>query len=196
MAGASFCYIHSLGKFQQVPFWRNATLHSIALAIIIAIVSCYFTASRSKQDDMFRIIEHNTSLLEDIRTKQYESRLLEKYPSGYVLFGIDPGSVHQVRSENRVIPRKGMVLNEYAFKWDRVIISDLTDEYVTIEMPNITYIPLNSQIYGTAMILNRKFPRTPFKYPLRPRGVKNRIFVEIVYDTPSFFTFVIGFKHL
>jgi hypothetical protein len=197
MKGACFCYIHSLGKIHHVPLWKNATLHSIiglVVVIIIAIVSWHLTASRSSQADMFQRIEHNTSLLDDIRTKQYESRLLQKYPSGYILFGVDPGSVHQIRSENRLIPRKGRVLNEYAFKWDRVIISELTDDYVTIEMPNITYIPLNTQIYGTAMVLNRKFPGKPFKYPIRPRGVKNRIYVELVDDRPSFIIFAIGFK--
>jgi hypothetical protein len=197
MKGACFCYIHSLGKFHHIPLWKNATLHSIVglvVAIIIAIVSCHFTASRSSQADMFQRVEYNTSLLDDIWSKQYENRLLQKYPAGYILFGVDPNSVHQIRSENRIIPRKGRVLNEYAFKWDRVLISELTDDYVTIEMPNITYIPLNTRIYGTAMVINRNSPGKPFKFPIKPAGVKNRIFVELADDRPSCIVFVIGFK--
>ncbi len=192
--GARFCYIHSLGKIQHVPLWKNPTLHTIIVAIIIFFVSYCLTPSRSLQTDIFKRIEYNTSLLEDIWTKQYENILLQKYPAGYVLFGVDPRSVHQLRSENRLIPRKGRVLNEYTFKWDRVKISKLTDDYVTIEMPNITYIPLNSRIYGTAMKFNRNFLGKPFKFPMKPAGVKNRIFVELAYDRPSFIVFVIGFK--
>ncbi len=197
MKGARICYIHSLGEILHVPLLKNEAFYfivSLIVVIIIAFVSYKYTASRSSQDKAFRRIEHNTYLLDDIWAKQYENTLLQKYPAGYVLFGVDPRSVHQHRSENRLIPRKGRVLNEYVFKWDRVTISKLTDDYITIEMPNITYIPLNTRIYGTAMVINRNFPGKPFKFPIKPAGVKNRIFVELAYDRPSFIVFVIGFK--
>lgn len=197
MKGASFCYIHSLGRFHNVPIWRNATFHFIVglfAAVIIAIVSCQYTASRKTQAAVFRQVEYNTSLLDDIWISQHESTLLQKYPSGYVLFGVDPNSISQIQSEKRLIPRKGRVLDEYAFKWDRVTISKLTDESVTIELPHIIYKPLNTRLYGCAIGFNRKNPDKPRILPVRLPGAKNRIFIELAYDKPSLFVFVIGFK--
>ena len=197
MKRASFCYIHSLGRFHEVPIWRNATLHfivGILITIIIAIVSIRYTASRSTQNEMFKKIDFSASLLDDIWLSQHESTLLQKYPAGYVLFGIDPNSLNQVQSEMRLIPRKGHVLEEYSFKWDQVAISELTDVSVTIDLPNIIYMPLKTSILGCTMKLNRKTPGKSFIFPVRPVGVKNRIFVELAYDSPSFLVFAIGFK--
>ena len=197
MKGASFCYIHSLGRFQDVPIWRNATLHFVVglfVTIIIAIVSCQYTASRKTQAAMFRQVEYNASLLDDIWISQHESELLQKYPAGYVLFGVDPCSLSQIRLEKRMIPRKGRVLDEYAFKWDRVAIRKLTDESVTIELPIIVYTPLNTLIAGCTMGFNRSNLGRPRILPVRLPGARNRIYMELVYDKPSLLAYVIGFK--
>ncbi len=197
MKGASFCYIHSLGRIREVPIWKNATFHfvvGIIIAVIIAIVAFQYTASRKTQDAIFRRVEYNTSLLDDIWISQHESKLLQKYPAGYVLFGVDPRNINQITSEKRMIPRQGRVLDEYTFKWDRATISELTDESVTIELPNITYKPLNTHVYGCAIVLNRKIPGKPRLLPIRPEGVKNRIYAELAYDKSSLIAFVIGFK--
>jgi len=197
MKGAAFCYVHSLGRIQRVPIWKNATFHfavGLFAAVVIAIVSSQYTASRKTQAQAFWQVEYNTSLLDDIWLSQHESKLLEKYPSGYVLFGVDPCSVDQIHSEKRLIPRKGRVLEEYEFKWDRVTISELTNDSVTIELPNITYKPMNTRIYGCGLSFKRNSPGKPRILPVRPAGAKNRIFAELAYDKPSLLAFVIGFK--
>ena len=134
--------------------------------------------------------EENRGLLENLVTNKYEKDLQSKYPGGYTLFGID----HSRTFENRSIPHRSNVLEEYEFDWRPVKISEVTETNVTIEFPHIHYKPLNGTLSGTAMTIPKSPKGASYRYPLRPEGSKNRIFCELVEYKDSFYVFAIGFK--
>ena len=178
---------------KDTPIWKNAALHlvvGVVVTLIIVIISWQYIDNRSEQNAMFREIEYNTSLLDDIWTKQYESRLLRKYPGGYVLFGVDPLDINQNRSENRIIPRRGRVLEGYAIDWEQVALRKLTDDFVEIQSPEVLYTPRNTRASCTFM-QNRKM--RPFRQHRVP-DTNDEAFIGLVYDKPSLLVFVIGFK--
>ena len=136
------------------------------------------------------LIEYNRELLENLITNKYENDLKVKYPSGYVLFGID----HSRTFKNESIPHSSNLLEEYEFDWKPVRISEVTETKVTIEMPHIHYKPLKTKLFSTAMIIP-KYPKgQSWKYPPKPKGTKNRIFIELIEYNDPFYAFAIGFK--
>ena len=161
------------------------------LSIIIIIVMFIGIAievkdanSKKQQDDYVR------GLLENLVTNKYEKDLQSKYPGGYALFGID----HSRKFENRSIPHRSNVLEEYEFDWGPVEISEVTEINVTIEFPHIHYKPLNTNLIGTAMTIPKSPKGKSYRYPVKPAGTKNRIFCELVEYKDSFYIFAIGFK--
>ena len=136
------------------------------------------------------LIEYNRGLLENLVTNKYEIDLQSKYPGGYILFGID----HSRGFENHSTPHGSNVLEEYEFDWDTVKISEVTENNVTIEFPHIHYKPLNTNLYGTAMIIPKSPKGESYRYPPSPKGARNRIFCELVEYKDSFYVFAIGFK--
>ena len=117
-------------------------------------------------------------------------KLLEKYPAGYVLFGIDLSTTFS----SKTFPHRKEVLTEYEFDLGKVKIEKLTSTSITILMPDIRYKPLNARFNGTY----RKIPRRPlgkeYIYPVRPAGTLHRIFVELLKDNNQQLIFVIGFR--
>jgi len=120
----------------------------IIISVIVGIaLESKDNRSKKQQHDYVR------ELLENLVTNQYEKDLQSKYPGGYALFGID----HSRTFENRSIPHRSSVLEEYEFDWSPVEISEVTETNVTIEFPNIQYKPLNGNLFSTAMTI----PKSP-----------------------------------
>jgi len=86
------------------------------------------------------------------------------------------------------------LLSEYDFDWSKVKIEELTSNSLTILMPNIRYKPLNTQIIGTSMKILRRSYGKAYRYPLKPKGTRHRIFVELLEDNNQQLIFVIGFR--
>jgi hypothetical protein len=170
------------------------SVHLTLLAIIVSVILFILGPSREKQESILKSVGDNHNLLKDIAESYHSDELLKKYPVGYVLFALDPSMNYEISSEKRLIPHAGRLLDEYEFKWDRVQISELTKDTVTIELPNIRYKPLDTQLIGSAITIKRDSLGQPCKLPLKPEGVKNRIFIELVKDANSMLIFAIGFK--
>jgi hypothetical protein len=116
--------------------------------------------------------------------------LLKRYPAGYVLFGVD----RSICKTESVIPHNSRISEEYAFNWKSVRVSNLTQTVVTIEMPDILYKPLNTQIIGNAFGLARRPMGKQHMFPVKPQGSTHRIFVELLEDNDQQFVFLIGFR--
>ncbi len=194
MNGSDYCYVHSFGRFKGIPFWKNINIHLFLASALLTVFFFFIGPSRGKQNDILKDVRDNKDLLKDIAESYHSEELLKKYPVGYVLFGLNPSMNYEISSEKRLIPHTGHLLDEYEFKWDRVRISKLTKDAVTIELPDIRYKPLNGQMIGCAITIKRDSMSQPSILPLKPEGVKNRIFIELVKDTNSMLIFAIGFK--
>ena len=194
MNGSDYCYIHSFRRFKGVPFWKNMNIHLFLAGVLLMFFLFLIGPSREKQNDILKDVRNNKDLLKDIAESYHSEELLKKYPAGYVLFGLNPSMNYEINSEKRAIPHTGHLLDEYEFKWDRVRISKLNKDTVTIELPDIHYKPLNTQIIGCTITIKRDSLSQPRILPLKPQGVKNRIFIELVEDTNSMLIFAIGFK--
>ena len=110
------------------------------LSLVFGFVQWRQSAKSGKENKA--LIENNTALLENLVTNKYEKDLQKKYPSGYVLFGVDRSR----RFENRSIPHRSNLLEEYEFDWNRVRVSDINENTVTIEMPHIHFKPLGTKL--------------------------------------------------
>jgi hypothetical protein len=193
MSGTEFCYFHSFGKFRGIPLWKNSTVQfivTVVLALIGIVLTYYFGIFGPSRSVKNKILEGMNALVE----KSSSDELLKKYPGGYALFGFDPSKNYKLDSEKNVIVLKGSVIEEYEFLWDRVKISELTKDIVTIELPDILYKPLKTRILGNTMGIRRDLKESPRRLPINLVGVNNRIFVELIEDNTSFFVFAIGFK--
>jgi len=177
MNGSNYCYVHSFGQFKGIAFWKNMNIHLFLASVLLAVFLFFIGPSRGKQNDILKDVRDNKDLLKDIAEGYHSEELLKKYPVGYVLFGLDPSMNYEISSEKRSIPHTGHLLDEYEFKWDRVRISKLTKDAVTIELPDIRYKPLNGQMIGCAIAIKREPLGQPRILPLKPEGVKNRIFI-------------------
>lgn len=164
------------------------SLHLFLISVLLMFLLFFIGPTREKQDSILEA-------LKDITENQYSDKLLEKYPAGYVLFGLSPTMDYGIRSEKRSIPYSRHLLDEYEFKWDRVKISELTKDVITVELPDIRYKPLNTQVIGCAYTIKREPLGQSHILFIKPKGVKNRIFIELVKDTNSMLIFVIGFSN-
>lgn len=145
--------------------------------------------SGANQKNQQTIISKLDKLLESTDNDN-KTKLLEKYPAGYVLFGVDSSGTFS----NTVFPHGKEVLAEYEFDWSNVKIDKLTTDSLTISFPHIRYKPLNTRLIGTTITINRKPCGKAYRYPLRPKGVLHRIFLELLEDDNHQLIFVIGFK--
>jgi hypothetical protein len=186
MKDSVYCFLHCGDRFHWIHLLKSPILNILSVILtIVALVWGYIQNVESKD-----LIEYNRGLLENLVTNKYEKDLQSKYPGGYALFGID----HSRAFENRSIPHRSNVLEEYEFDWRPVKISEVTETNVTIEFPDIHYKPLNSNLLSTAMIIPKSPKGEPYRYPPRPKGSKNIIFCELVEYKDSFYVFAIGFK--
>lgn len=142
-----------------------------------------------QKENQQTIISKLNKLLESA-SNENKSKLLEKYPAGYVLFGVDLSSTFS--SAN--FPHERDLLAEYEFDWSKVKIEELTSKSLTILMPNIHYKPLNTWLIGTYLTIPRRPLGKEYRYPPKPKGTLHRIFVTILEDNKQQLIFVIGFR--
>jgi hypothetical protein len=120
-----------------------------------------------------------------------KNKLLEKYPAGYVSFGVDSSGTFS----STVFPHGKEVLAEYEFDWSNVKIEKLTSSALTILLPNIHYKPLNTQLLGSiTMTINRRPSGKEHIFPVEPKGTLHRIYIELLKDDNHQLIFVIGFR--
>jgi hypothetical protein len=147
--------------------------------------------NRKLQENQQKAISKLDELIESTSSDN-KTKLLEKYPAGYVLFGVDVASTFTSTS----FPREGDLLEEYEFDWSHVKIEELTSNSLTILMPNIRYKPLDAQLIGTYMTIPRRPYGKEHRYPLKPKGTIHRIFVELLEDNNNQLIFLIGFRKI
>lgn len=143
----------------------------------------------ASQENQQVIISKLDKLLESADNEN-KTKLLEKYPAGYVLFGVDLLSTFS----SATFPHGKDLLAEYEFDWSKVKIEELTSTSLTILMPNIHYKPLNTWLIGSSMIIPRRPLGKEYIYPPKPKGTLHRIFVELLEDNNKELIFVIGFR--
>jgi hypothetical protein len=119
-----------------------------------------------------------------------KTKLLEKYPAGYALFGIDVSNTFS----SFVFPHEKELLTEYEFDWNNVKIEKLTSTSLTILLPNIHYKPLNTMLNSILMTINRKPCGKAHRLPVEMKGTLHTIFVELLKDDNHQLIFVIGFQ--
>lgn len=177
------------------------TLCQIGIAIfsMLAILCGYGSYHYGKKADNLKLgsLQEKQQITNSKLDKLLESvdgesriKLLEKYPAGYVLFGIDLSSTFSTA----VFPREEELLTEYEFDWSKVKIEELTSSSLTILLPNIRYKPLNTMLRGITMTINRRPCGRERILPIRLEGTLHRIFVELFKDDGKQLIFVIGFR--
>ncbi|MGD2093517.1 MAG: hypothetical protein PVH77_00755 [Phycisphaerales bacterium] len=167
----------------------------IAITAIAGFGSHYFgtkaTAIESKKlQEKQQAINSKLDELIESKSKDNRKRLLQKYPAGYVLFGVNLSNTFS----STTFPREGDLSVEYEFDWSNVKIEKLDSKSLTILMPNIRYKPLNTQLIGTYMTIPRRPYGKEYIYPPKPKGTLHRIFVELLEDNEQQLIFVIGFR--
>ncbi|MDD5064248.1 MAG: hypothetical protein PHQ35_05765 [Phycisphaerae bacterium] len=120
------------------------------------------------------------------------TKLLEKYPAGYVSFGVDSSETFS----STVFPYGKEVLAEYEFDWSKVKIEKLTSSSLTILLPTIRYKPLNGLCEGITMTINRRPCGKEYTFPVKPAGTHHRIYIELLKDDDHQLIFVIGFRKI
>ncbi len=145
--------------------------------------------NKKQQEKQQTIISKLDELLESAGNDN-KTKLLEKYPAGYVLFGVDLLSTFS----STTFPHGRDLLAEYEFDWSKVKIEELTSTSLTILMPNIHYKPLNTWLIGTSMTIPRRPLGKEYRYPPKPKGTLHRIFVALLEDNKQQLIFVIGFR--
>ncbi|MGA1979730.1 MAG: hypothetical protein ABSG99_04080 [Sedimentisphaerales bacterium] len=135
------------------------------------------------------IISKLDQLLESTDSEN-KTKLLEKYPAGYVSFGIDSSGTFS----SSVFPYGKEVLSEYEFDWSKVKIEKLTSSSLTILLPNIRYKPLNTLLLGMTMTIKRRPCGKEYIFPVKPQGTLHRIYIELLKDDNHRLIFAIGFR--
>ncbi len=147
-----------------------------------------------KQNDLLKNQQTTISKLDKLlesTDSENKTKLLEKYPAGYVSFGVDSSGTFS----STVFPYGKEVLAEYEFDWSNVKIEKLTSSTLTILLPNIHYKPLNTHILGhIAMTINRRPCGKEYIFPVEPKGTLHRIYIELLKDDNHQLIFVIGFR--
>ena len=162
---------------------------------IAGLGSYYFGAKSSaienkKQQENQQITMSKLDELLESTSSNNKTKLLEKYPAGYVLFGIDLTSTFSTTT----FPHEGGILTEYEFDWRNVKIEELSSNSLTILMPDIRYKPLNTKLINTSMTIPRRPYGKEYRYPPKPKGTQHRIFIELLKDNEQQMIFVIGFR--
>lgn len=108
------------------------TILAFLLAIIFFIIQLKFGASKKLQEEAQkdRDIKHQElkKLLLSIDSTKH-GELLQTYPQGYILFGID--------HENIVIPYASRLKSDYKLNWDGARVLQITAEEVEVQLPDI-----------------------------------------------------------
>jgi hypothetical protein len=202
MKGSAYCYLHCMGFFYGIPLWKHPISHltlTLLLPLLVSIGIAFIQhnqAVRMAEENRVltaesnKLIEYNTTLLENLITDKYETDLQIKYPGGYTLFGID----HTRKFKNESIPHKSHLLEQFEFDWRQVTISAQDQTTFTIVFPGILYKPLQGRIAEWQQTIP-KFPKgESYRLKINLPGAEYDIFCELVEYRDPFYVFAIGFK--
>ena len=91
MKGCKYCYIHSVGRFKGVAWWKNPVIHLI-IGIFVSTLFFSLGPSRKNQEKVLVIQSQTQASINKLLQRTEESlheRLLKDYPLGYCLFYSD-----------------------------------------------------------------------------------------------------------
>jgi len=143
-----------------------------------------------KQQENQQIITSKLDEVLESTGNENRTKLLEKYPAGYVLFGVDLLNTRTTF----LFPRKSDLSKEYEFDWNNVEIEKLEPNLLTILMPNIRYKPLDTRIMGCTLPIPRRPLGKEIRHPIKWRDERHIIFYELLKDDNQQLIFVIGFR--
>jgi len=170
-----YCFTHSIGKIKDVKWYLNPTVLGV---VGIVLTVAFFVLSPSKSD-----IEELKKLLN--KTEQQNSlRLTGKYSAGYILFATD--------TTKYVIPSRSTVLRDYEINWEGTHVLDISNENITVQLPEIYYRPRSIWIHDIALGMPRNGLSAMARIPIG--GLRHDIFGEVLMDKDGHIVFAIGFN--
>jgi len=194
--GTEYCYQHSVGKFKNIPIWKNPNIHfiiGIILAILSIVIALYKGASRINQEDILkesRDIKESLQYLRSPETPEYDN-LLKKYPSGFMFFATDYAGL--------ITPPSSNSLDNYMLDWSNVKIVFLDDNAISFLLPDITYEPKNKSAhisYNSILIkMPRGLPGSIYNFPLPASAVPDNIYIEIIAYPNDGIIMCVGFRN-
>ncbi|MEE9441854.1 MAG: hypothetical protein V3V99_04230 [candidate division Zixibacteria bacterium] len=182
MIDSEYCYIHSIGTFKGVPWYKNGTWHfviGILITLVIFAYNYYTGPTKEKQDKALSLLRK----MERIDRISYSS-LIAKYPEGYILFASD-----HVRL---VIPKESHLSSEFEFHWDKAKILEISASGIKIRLPDINYRPYNIRASNVVVTLKRYASPARYLYPI---GISSygKVYIEILSDDADGIIYAIGF---
>jgi hypothetical protein len=107
MRGGRYCYVHSFGRVEGVPWYKNLTLHSIVGLVIslgFGISSCSSGATKAKQDETLkRVDEIPRKTIEELERSKIDARKIylgERYAYEFDNY---LGATNEYGNESRII---------------------------------------------------------------------------------------------
>lgn len=71
MISSKYCYMHSFGKFKNIPWYKNLTVHGIAIiSIMLTLILFFLGPSKAQQDKIF----NNTERIKQDVAQKYLDR--------------------------------------------------------------------------------------------------------------------------
>jgi hypothetical protein len=115
-----------------LKFTINFAVFALILATVYFLWQNHYGASRRLQEEaqIDRDVKHKELkelLISTDSTKHDE--LLQTYPQGYILFGID--------RENIIIPYASRLKSDYNVNWDSARVLGITADEVSVQLPDI-----------------------------------------------------------
>ena len=182
MRGSKFCYVHSLGKVRNVPFWKNSTFHffcSIAVALAIVLYTTY-TSHKQTQTIVDKAV---------MIGKLDQKRLLQSYPLGYVIVTIDYSGV--------ITPHGSRLNRECEIQWETANVVEMNERAMIFQMPDMTCEPGYS-VTATTITIPRnsqgKAFRTPIGIVISDPFIQS--YVEVLVDSDDGWVLVLGYREL
>lgn len=194
--GTEYCYVHSLGKFKNIPIWRNPNIHFIVpviITILFFIITQYKGASRINQEEILKETSTIKGLIQDLGTTETleYNNLIKKYPSGFLLFATNYSGL--------ITPPSSNILDNYKLNWNNVKIVFLEDNAISFLAPYITYEPADKSAHISYENILIKMPRgTPgsiYSFPLPAKVVPDNIYIEIITYTNNGIIMCVGFRN-
>lgn len=174
--------------------WKSWTLPSklTVIGVVIGIIGLvaipitillYFLSTKDNKNIQ--------SQLDNLIVEKHEEELKKKYPGGYMFLRIDSS---KNKSKNQFIPSKSNFMEEYELDWNKFRISKVSDSSVTLELPWIRYKPQNTRIVDWTQTIPRLPTGKPYPFKVSWQTNKYRLYMELVEDKETVFSFAIGFR--
>lgn len=194
---ARYCYIHSFGKTEGVPFWKNSTVHFVLPVILTIAIFSYTQLTAPKKESQQKILKESEQTHEAVNhlialMRRFEQNnygdLIKKYPLGYILFGIDHQEV--------IIPYDSPLRTEIEIDWNQTKILKITKEWIGVEIPSIitrldgrllSFTAIKFMVEKTPGELDLYFPNYPYKV---------RMYYQLIIGDPQGFICLLGFEKI